>query len=192
MASSEGLQTWHQPHKPQYRQRIRTQILGWFVIKPEYSWTFISYQLTSTYHVHLCLQRCMGDKSVLWNTMVLVKQPRSQPAHQPTNQASHQETSHNKPTNQQTNNRRNPTTNQSPSTRSHPTNTPVSWGNKQGHLSTTLDTAPGSWPQLAGCVDSESLVIPHMLRCLPTTTELYHFLIILLSWFTKQVSSLVG
>lgn len=93
-------------------------------------------------------------------------------AKESTSQPTNQETSRNQPTNQQTNNRRNPTTNQSPSTRSYPTSTPVSWGNKQGHLSTTLDTAPGSWPQLTGCFDSESLVIPHMFRCLATTWTL--------------------
>lgn len=118
--------------------------------------------------MHLCLQRCMGDKSVITVKHHGVGEAAKESTSQPTNQ----ETSHNQPTNQQTNNRRKPTTNQSPSTRSYPTSTPVSWGNKQGHLSTTLDTAPGSWPQLTGCFDSESLVIPHMFRCLATTWTL--------------------
>lgn len=127
-------------------------------------------------NIHILPRRimCIFVSKGVWGTSLYCKTPwcwwSSQGVNQPTNQTS--SVSHNQPTNKQTNNRRNPTTNQSPSTRSHPTTTPVSWGNKQGHLSTTLDTAPGSWPQLTGCFDSESLVIPHMFRCLATTWTL--------------------
>ena len=151
MASSEGLQTSHQPDKPQYRERIRTQILAWFVIKPEYSWTFISYLDVS----------CASLSPKVYGGQVRTEK------HHGVGEAAKESTS--QPTNKQ---QKNPTTNQSPSTRSYATSTPVSWGNKQGHLSTTLDTAPGSWPHLTGCFESESLVITHMFRCLATTRTL--------------------